>query len=79
MTIVKTTVDGTDYFTTTARGVEYCASFSRTVGQWFVATRRLSLGRRNMGGGKYVADIAQCKPFAALPALLAADCSGVTQ
>lgn len=59
-----------DYYTAVRRGVQYCAKFEPSVGQWFVATHRLALGRFNSGGGRYYADISQCKAFAALPALM---------
>ena len=67
------TINGTAYYTTTARGVEYTA---HQLGcQWFVATRRLALGRRHMGGGKYYATLAEVaanvKAFAGLDALAA--------
>jgi hypothetical protein len=65
-------VEGTMYYTATLRGVEYCAH--ELCGKWFVGTRRLALGRSNMGGGKYydtVADVANgCKALAGLDLLL---------
>jgi DNA-binding PadR family transcriptional regulator len=69
-TIEKTEHDGQAYYTTTARGVEYCAHFMESVGKWFVSTRRLALGRGNGGGGKYWDKLEDCKPFAALPTLM---------
>lgn len=72
-TITQEIIDGKSHFTTTSRGTEYCAYFSLSVGEWFVSTRRLALGRHNPGGGKYYACIADCKPFAELPALIALD------
>jgi hypothetical protein len=61
--------DGTFYYTTVRRGVSYCANFSNTVGEWFVSSSRLSLGR-HCGGGKYYKNLDDCKPFAALNALI---------
>jgi hypothetical protein len=69
--ITKTLADnGTAFYTTVRRGVEYCAYLSDAAEEWFVSSRRLSLGRWNTGGGKYYANIEDCKAFAALPALL---------
>lgn len=68
--ISKQVIDGTEYFTTVKSGVEYCGYFCKSVGQWFVSTRRLALGRHNSGGGKYFNKIDDCKAFAALPALI---------
>lgn len=66
--IEKSEHGGVAYYTTVARGVEYCASFNETVGKWFVGTRRLALGR-GCGGGKYYDRVEECKAFAALPVL----------
>lgn len=68
--ITKTTEGGVDYFTTTRAGVEYCAYFMASAGRWFVSSRRLALGRGNVGGGKYYDRVEECKPFAALPTLM---------
>lgn len=68
--ITKTVQDGVAYYTTTARGVEYCAYFMASAGRWFVSSRRLALGRGNVGGGKYYDRVEDCKAFAALPALM---------
>lgn len=66
-------INGAAYYTTTARGVEYTAH--QLAGEWFVATRRLALGRRHIGGGKYYATLADVaasvKAFAGLDALAA--------
>lgn len=68
--ITKSFADnGTAFYTTVRRGVEYCAYMSDAAGQWFVASNRLALGRK-CGGGKYYANIEECKAFAALPTLL---------
>lgn len=67
--IIKTEIDGKTYYNTVARGVEYCAYFMESAGQWFVSSHRLALGR-HIGGGKYYASLDSCKPFAALPALM---------
>jgi len=74
--INQTTIEGRDYFTTVARGVEYTAM--RNGGDaWGVATRRLSLGRWNTGGFKHYATLAElcagCKAFRGLEALLTAE------
>ena len=69
--ITKTTEAGVDYFTTTRRGVEYCAYFMASAGRWFVSSRRLALGRGNIGGGKYYDRLEECPAFAALPTLQA--------
>ena len=70
--IEKSTIDGQDFYTTVRRGVSYCAYFSKPVGEWFVSSRRLSLGRRNAGGGRYLKAIGDHTAFAELPALLSA-------
>lgn len=67
--ITKQEIDGKTYFSTVSRGVEYCASFTESVGEWFVATHRLALGK-HVGGGKYYKNIGDCKVFAALPVLM---------
>jgi len=68
--ITKDVINGRDYFTTVRRGVEYCAYFQDVIGEWFVSSRRLGLGRFHVGGGKYLKNVEDCKAFAALPALL---------
>ena len=67
--ITKEIIDGTAYYSTVRRGVEYCAYFMASAGSWFVSTRRQGMGR-HAGGGKYFADVAECKAFAALPTLI---------
>lgn len=71
--ITSEIIDGTTYYTAVRRGVSYL-TYQTTGGNWFVATKRLSLGRFNAGGGKYYDDLAAlaagCKAFADLPALL---------
>ena len=66
--ITSEIVDGVEYFETVRGGVRYVAYFMKCVGEWFVSTQRLALGR-GAGGGKYYKDIADCKAFAALPTL----------
>lgn len=69
--ITAETIDGVTYYTTTRRGVEYTAYM--LCGQWFVASRRLALGRP-IGGGRYYKTLdalaTGCKAFAALPVFL---------
>lgn len=71
--ITSEIIDGTTYYTAIRRGVSYL-TYQTTSGNWFVATKRLALGRFNAGGGKYYDDLAAlaagCKAFADLPALL---------
>lgn len=71
--ITRDTLDGVSYYTTTRRGVEYCA-YKTGAGNWFVSTHRAALGQRHIGGGRYYNDLcdlsANCKAFAALPALI---------
>jgi hypothetical protein len=53
-------VDGITFYETTARGVRYTAYV--LCGRWFVATHRLALGNRHIGGGRYydtAADVAK--------------------
>lgn len=68
------TIDGKTYYSATARGVEYTAHLNAA--GWFVSSRRLSLGRRHIGGGKYYDSLealsSGCKAFAALDVLVAA-------
>lgn len=70
--IQQTTTDGRDYFTTTRRGVEYTAM--RQGDAWGVASRRLALGRWNVGGFRHYATLgdleAGCKAFAGLSLLV---------
>jgi hypothetical protein len=64
--------EGKTYYTAVARGTEYCAF--ECAGQWFVSSRRLALGRSNVGGGRYYATLADvaagCKALAGLDLLL---------
>jgi len=64
--------DGREYFTATARGVEYTAS--READGWGVWSRRLALGRRNVGSFKRYASAAElaaaCRAFRGLDALI---------
>lgn len=69
-TISKEVIDGTAYYSTERRGVSYTAYFCEVVGAWSVCSRRNSLGASNIGGCKYYDDLADCKAFAALPALI---------
>jgi hypothetical protein len=68
--ITEEIIDGKSYYTVTSRGTVYCAYFVESEGEWFVSTRRLALGKSNAGGGKYYANIEDCKPFAGLLALI---------
>jgi len=68
------TLDGVSYYSTTRRGVHYCAYKQHDSDQWWVSTHRIALGSMHIGGGRYYRDLndlaANCKAFAALPALL---------
>jgi hypothetical protein len=59
-------VEGRQYVSTTARGVAY--TMSKAGEEWHVYTRRLALGRWNMGGFKRFDSLAAvatgCKAFA---------------
>lgn len=70
--IEQSVVDGMTFYTATARGVQYTAY--ELGGRWFVASHRLALGRRHIGGGKYydtLADVARgCKALAGLDLLV---------
>lgn len=70
--IQQTTTEGRDYFTATRRGVEYTAM--RQGDAWGVASRRLALGRSNIGGFKHYPTIeaveAGCKAFSGLSMLV---------
>ena len=72
--IQASNIDGTTYYSATARGVEYTAHLN-AVG-WFVSSRRIALGRSNIGSGRYYASLtalaAGCKAFASLDILVAA-------
>lgn len=72
--IQMTSHEGREYFTTVARGTEYTAS-KGTYG-WEVYTRRLALGRFNVGGFKRfssLADVsANVRAFAGLDMLVQA-------
>lgn len=72
--ITAEVINGTAYYTATARGVSYCAQ--ELAGKWFVGSRRLALGRHfNTGGGKYYETLEAvangCKAFSGLDALVA--------
>ncbi|MDE1545711.1 hypothetical protein PTW32_09775 [Dechloromonas agitata] len=72
--ITRETLDGVSYYTTSRRGVDYCACKQKDSDQWWVSTHRSALGPLHIGGGRYydsLADLAaNCKAFAALPALI---------
>lgn len=72
--INATVNEGRTYYSATFRGVKYTAGMS--CGKWFVASRRLSLGRFNTGGGRYydtLADVAKgCKAFVGIDLLVTA-------
>lgn len=75
--IQASNIEGKTYYTAIARGVEYTACESKVTNNWFVYTRRLALGRSNMGGVRYYESVealaANCKAFAGLDVLLAAE------
>lgn len=66
--------DGKLYLTAEHRGTDY--SLGRLGDGWFVATRRQSLGRRHIGGGKHYATLAEvaagCRAFGTEQQLVAA-------
>lgn len=72
--ITRETLDGVSYYSTSRRGVHYCAYKQHDSDQWWVSTHRIGLGPLHIGGGRYYRDLndlaANCKAFAALPALL---------
>ena len=71
--ITASTIDGTTFYTTVRRGIEYTAHLTAG-GNWWLGTTRLALGRNHIGGGRYYSDIdalaAGCKAFADLPLML---------
>jgi|LFRM01.1.fsa_nt_gb hypothetical protein len=71
--ITSVILDGTTYYTTTRRGVEYTA-YRTSGGNWWVSSSRLALGRQHIGGGRYYSDLEAvatgCKAFACLPLML---------
>lgn len=73
--ITAETLDGVTYYSATRRGVEYMAFDSMS--GWGVSTRRLALGRMNVGGFKYYSGPAEIsekvKAFAGLALLLSAE------
>lgn len=79
--ITSKIIDGTTYYTTIRRGVEYFAYRTRR-GDWWLGTNRLGLSR-HIGGGRYYDDVdalaASCKAFVDLPALLALSTDIVTK
>jgi hypothetical protein len=72
--MTRTIINNTVYITAQARGVEY--TLSRNGDGWFLASRRIALGRFNTGDGKHYATLADvaagCKAFADLGSLQAA-------
>lgn len=66
-------IEGTTFYSTVRRGVEYTA-YRTPGGNWWLGTNRLALGRGHIGGGRYYSDIdalaAGCKAFADLPLML---------
>lgn len=69
-TITAEIHEGVVYYTTERRGVVYTA-FRESIGSWWVASHRKSLGPWHIGGGRRyetLADLAAgCKAFADLP------------
>jgi hypothetical protein len=51
MTIKVEVVNNKKYFTAIYKGTEY--TLYELCGDWFLSTRRLALGKSNIGGGKY--------------------------
>lgn len=45
-------IDNVAYYTTVRGGVEYTA-YQSAIGGWYVLTKRLALGRSNVGGCKH--------------------------
>ena len=75
--ITAEVLEGTTYYSAIARGTEYTAYQSKAIGEWWCGSRRLGMGRRHIGGGKWyptLEALAQgCKAFAGLDVLLTAD------
>ncbi|MBC7198319.1 MAG: hypothetical protein H5U32_03620 [Pseudomonas balearica] len=71
--VTQTEVNGTVYYTTTARGVAYTLRRKRD-GEWELSSRRLSLGRHNVGTTKFFASLndleASIKALRGIAALL---------
>ncbi len=67
--ITKEIHDGVTSYVTTRKGTKYCAYFMESVGEWWVSSQRIALGRYT-GNGRYYKDLSECKPFAALPTLI---------
>ena len=63
--ITREILNGKVYVSTVSRGTEYC--LCRNADAWIVRTRRLGLGRHNLGGCKHFATLADvaagCKVF----------------
>lgn len=70
--IEATTNNGKTYYSTTVRGVEYCAHV--LAGQWVVSSRRLALGRGKAGTARFFPTVealsASVKAFANLDLLI---------
>lgn len=64
-TFTRAVHDGQLYITTVAKGTEYC--LHKFDGAWGIGTRRIALGRYNVGGFKRFATLdalaASCKAF----------------
>jgi len=54
--VTQAEVNGIVYYTTTARGVAYTLRRKRS-GEWELSSRRLSLGRHNVGSTKFFASL----------------------
>jgi len=71
--VTQTDVNGTTYYTTTARGVSYTLRRKRD-GEWELSSRRLALGRQNVGSTKFFATLeeleASIKALRGIAALL---------
>lgn len=70
----RTIHNGQLYVSATSRGTEYC--LQRLGDGWFVSSRRLALGRHNVGSGRHFATLADvaagCKAFGSADDLAAA-------
>lgn len=73
MNATRTIHEGKLYITAQHRGTEYC--LMRLGDAWFVGSKRLSLGRRHIGGGKHYATLAEvaagCQAFGSVEQLQA--------
>ena len=52
-------IDGINYVSTVYRGCKYMVYQCKTDGDWCVTSRRLALGRSNVGGCRYYNTLAE--------------------